>query len=462
MAARPSPGTASVRRALVLPAAASWGAWLLALGLPILFLHVDHQPVLSLPAGSTELDVALSDLVVLAIVVAAGAVLRERAARLRPGLPLWVAAASLLALVAVGTVVPILVDPAYAAAENAVTALKFGEYVLLAPAVAVLVRRVSDARVVLASVAAWSAFCALVALAQFVGVVDAYGKRDPLARAPSLLGREDYAVLGAAALSLAFVAIALAPRGRRSGLLAPVAAVAGAAGVVLAGGLAGLLGSMLGAAGAIVLAARRRTLTLRRALAVGALLVAVGVGVALMRSGDITAFMRFLGVEQRQEAEEGEVQTYAHRTLLAYIGLRIFADHPLTGVGWQRSRAEAGYEPYLDDARERFPREPPRAFPSPEHRWGVHNAFLQAGADLGVLGLAAFLAVLVTAIWLGARTASRAPPGIALAAGAAVAWLLVAAGAWNARGIVAGIPLDALQWIAAGLAVAVRAGLEEH
>ena len=38
------------------------------------------------------------------------------------------------------------------------------------------------------------------------------------------------------------------------------------------------------------------------------------------------------------------------------------------------------------------------------------------------------------------------------------AWLLLLMGTWTAVGLVAGVPLDALTWIALGLAVAASAG----
>ena len=50
------------------------------------------------------------------------------------------------------------------------------------------------------------------------------------------------------------------------------------------------------------------------------------------------------------------MQSYSQRTLLAYIGLEIFLDHPLLGVGWQGSLDEAGYGPQLAAAHAPLPR----------------------------------------------------------------------------------------------------------
>ena len=103
-----------------------------------------------------------------------------------------------------------------------------------------------------------------------------------------------------------------------------------------------------------------------------------------MRAETIERFAEFLGIRDR--VEETGVESYAHRTLLAYIGGRIWLDHPVTGVGWQASSEQWAYGPYLDDARERFPNEPDQAFPAPEHPWGIQLLYLQVAADLGIAG----------------------------------------------------------------------------
>ena len=47
----------------------------------------------------------------------------------------------------------------------------------------------------------------------------------------------------------------------------------------------------------------------------------------------------------------------------------------------------------------------------------------------------------------------RALPTAAFFAVVAAGWIFVAIGTWNAIGIVAGIPLDAVMWLGFGLAV---------
>ena len=103
-----------------------------------------------------------------------------------------------------------------------------------------------------------------------------------------------------------------------------------------------------------------------------------------MRAETIERFAEFLGIRDR--VEQTGVESYAHRTLLAYIGGRIWLDRPITGVGWQASSEEWAYGPFLDDARRRFPNEPEQAFPSPDRPWGIQLLYLQVAADLGIAG----------------------------------------------------------------------------
>src|SRR5262245_4006772 len=69
----------------------------LVLALPLLFLHAEFQPTASLDAGSTTVDVRLSDVAVLAVLVAAIVDGRARGFDvLRPGRWVWAAAGGLV------------------------------------------------------------------------------------------------------------------------------------------------------------------------------------------------------------------------------------------------------------------------------------------------------------------------------------------------------------------------------
>jgi O-antigen ligase len=431
------------------------GAAVLALAAPVLFLHADLQPSLTLDLGSSEATLYLSDVAVLAVAAAAVVEGRRRGfAPLRAGRWVLLAAFAFLLAIGIGTIAPVIAGDDYPLLENVLTGAKFAEYVLLLPAVPLLLRTRRDVEVFFAMLAVWAALAALVAVLQFFGVVDAWEGR-PGDREPSFVGHHDLAALCGAVLSLGIGAIALGLGGR----LRVVAGAGGAVGLVLSGALAGLIGAVAAAAAALAVAARRGTLTARRALAVVGILALVTSGVIALRAANIAAFLRFIGVEPAREAETFGGESYVQRLALLYIGGRVFLDHPL-GVGWQGTAEESVYGPYVDDARRRFPNVPELSLPSPEHPWGVQNAYVQAAAELGVVGLALFLGVFATTIATALRSTRAGPLDPAFVALAALMWLLVTMGVWLGLGLVAGTPLVALMWLAAGLSVTAAAWRE--
>jgi len=330
----------------------------------------------------------------------------------------------------------------YPTAENLVTAAKFAEYALLAPAIAVLARRREDLALPIAVLVAWCAAAAIVGLVQFAGadILDAW---TPGHRQPSFLGHHDFAALAGGVLLLGLVWVVLGCDWRR---LRALAVAAGAIGLVLAAAVASLpglflAGLLLGAVGL-----RERVHVARLGVA-AAVLAAVAIGVLALRGGDVADFLRFAEDEPTQPTQQ--VETYSHRTLLAYIGGRIFLDHPLVGVGWQGSSEPAAFEPYLADAHRRFPDTAPLAFPAPDRRHGVQNAYVQTLSDLGLVGAALLVALAGAVVWRLRRVLLRSRLALVGAL-----WLLLAAGLWSALGLVTGIPLAALTWIALGFVAA--------
>ena len=430
----------------------------LALAIPIVFLHIRYQPKVHLGLGSTTAGIELSDLAVLAGALAAlWSGVREGWAPLRGGRAIWVAIAAVLLVVFAATFYGLARPPHYRFLTHLVTATKFAEYAVLAPAVPLLLRARRDVMLLFWTVAAWSVGATGWGLLQFSGLVNEFEGKRPLQREPSFLGIHDLAALSGGALALGLAVLALRPATRNERLLGWIAGASGAIGLVLSSAVAGALGIALAAAAAIVVGARRHVLTLARAGALVAIAVVVGVGVLLMRSGDVTSFIRFLGIGHEPK-KTADVESSVHRSLLAYIGVRIFADHPILGVGWQGSEEEGNYGPYLAAAHRRFPGEPAVAFPSPKHAWGVQNAYLQTLTDMGLVGFALLVVLLLSGLVLGLRAALRAPPEIAFLALVGVLWILVAAGVWNGLGLVAGIPLDALTWLSFGLVAAAARG----
>jgi O-antigen ligase len=213
-----------------------------------------------------------------------------------------------------------------------------------------------------------------------------------------------------------------------------------------------LLGATAGVCGVAAAGAAAWLLGRRRALAIGAVVLVVAGGTIAIRTVDTRPLLDALGIDRPREVATDPEASWQQRVALAYIGGRIFLDHPLLGVGWQGSSEPESYQPYLADARDRFPDLPERALPSPEDAWGVQNAYVQAAADLGVGGLVAWLALFLVPL----AVAWRAGP----AAGVPILWLLVSMGIWIGLGLVAGIPLVGLTWLSIGLAAASAAWRE--
>jgi len=435
--------------------AVAWPSLVPAAAVPVLFLHVRYQPGVDAELGSTTLGIELSDLAVLAIVVAAVVAGRRNGWEpLRAGRAIWLTEGVFLALVVAATVYPLLSEGHYRFLTHAVTAAKFCEYALLAPALVLLLRRRDDTLPLIWSVAAWSAVASAWALLQFAGLVDEFEGKRPLQREPSFVGIHDLAAFSGAALVIGLALLAIGTNSRGERVLGWTSGVAGAIGLALSAAAAGAAGIVLAA---IVLVAIRRP-SWPRTAAIGAVAAVGALGVVGIRSGEIERGIRAVGIGSKPKASY-DAESYTHRSLLAYIAVRMFAAHPVVGVGWQGSKELDNYGPYLADAHRRFPDEPPRVFPSPAHAWGVQNAYLQTLTDLGVIGFAALTALFTSAVTLGVRAARRARP-LALPSILGLLWLLVVAGVWNGLGLVAGIPLDALTWFAVGLIGAAAAWTE--
>ncbi|MEI7759692.1 MAG: O-antigen ligase family protein [Thermoleophilia bacterium] len=430
-------------------------ALVLALCVPLLCIHERYNPDFSLAAGSTSVSVALSDVAVLIVLIAAARAARRLGIEpLRRGGWTLAAAGTLIGLVIVGTLLGPLLTVGYPLPRSLVSAAKFAEYGALAVAVPLIVRRRADALAVAVALTAVAALATAVGILQIIGLLGNLDDVPPGRRMPSFVGLHDFAALAGVTLGIAIAAIA-SGTWHRLRALGAVAAVAGVVGVVIAGAMATVLALMLGGLLAFAMMVMRRTISLRRVLAIAGLLLAVTIGSLSLRSGDVADFVGFLGT---QDEQRNNVQSYSQRTVLAAIGVEIFLAHPLTGVGWQASELPVNFEPHLDAVRHRFPEVADEALPSDRHRWGIQNAYIQSAADLGILGLVALLATVATAL---ARAGSRAirgasPPG-PLALGIAIG-ILVCAAEWAALGLVPGITATALLWLLVGGAVALPRG----
>jgi O-antigen ligase len=306
----------------------------------------------------------------------------------------------------------------------------------------------------------WAGVASTVALVQLFGL-DIFEASTAGWRYPSFLGRHDLAALSALATSLAAAGIVVGRRAAPVPRLSSTATVAGVIGLVLAGSVTAAAGLAVGVA-TLALASRRRFApSARHLLALAAIVGVVAVGVTAVRSAALDDFLQFVGI--RDDDQTQGVESYSQRTVLAYIGLRIWQDSPIVGVGWQRSSRPEVFEPYIPDARERFPDVVDLAFPAEGREWGVQNLYIQMLADAGVIGLLLLLAVGAAGLVLAWRTVTYAPNPWAAGAGLTVLCaLLTMAGEWASLGIVAGIPLQAATCLLLGLAAAGAATVEEE
>ena len=432
------------------PAAAgrvSPGAVVLAVALPVLFLHVMYQSSAALPFGGTfKLQDAAALAVALAALVTA---LRDGVSRLRPALPVWIAALLFLGWLALDTIVPLASSAPYPWRTHLVTAAEFVEYAVLAPAVPLLVRRRADALLVLGMLVGWAAVASAVGVLQFAGA-HVFHPWPAHHRQPSFVGSHEFGGLEAAAIGVGFVGLLWHVRERRLRMLLWAAVAVGLVGFALDASVAAIAGLVPAALVTAWVAGRRGLVSRRWIAAALAGVVAATCGVVALRANDLDQFLRFAGLRHAEASTSRNVQTYSQRTVLAYIGFEVWLDHPVAGAGWEATLDPATLAPVLPAAHARFPDVAARAFPSPAHEFGIQLLYVQALSDLGVIGLALLLGVLAVPLVLGLRTALRAPPEAAAGAALGVFWLLVVLGLFLGIGLVAGIPTDALFWLSLG------------
>jgi hypothetical protein len=426
------------------------GDLILAAALPIVFLSERFQPGFTLHLGATQVDIRLADLAVVSVAFVAAVVAKQQGlAALRAGRAVWITAAAFLAFTFVATFYPLGFAHGYPWKTHLVTAFKYSEYALLAPAVPLLVRTGRQVHLLMVAVTALSAVATLIGLLQFGGV-HILAAWPAGGRQPSFVGVDDFGALSAATYVLAVGCVAAGPHSSFERRLAWTAGVAGGLGVICSGSLAAVLGSLLAAGAAAAVSRRWHLLTLRRGLALALMAATMVGGGIFMRGTALTSFAHFLGVGHTNPSTQ--VESYSQRWVLDYIGFRMFAGHPVLGTGWASGYDQEAYGPYLAAARARFPSQPPLAFPSPEHPWGIQNAYVQTLAELGIVGFALFVTMILTGLGVAGRQLRGAVPAPNTPALIGLLWLLVAAGVWNSLWLIAGIPFDALIWLAFGFA----------
>lgn len=432
-------------RALVREArTASGGALVLAVAVPFVFLHPKYQP--SLTHGSVGID--LSDLAFAAVVIAGIWTLRRNGPAALTAQPvLWLLFAAFLIWLVGSIAWATHYDPNYPLHSRVVSAFKYVEFAMLAPVAALVLRKAADRSALLLAVAAWSTFLTMVGALQFLGIVNEFEGRRPVQREPSYIGIHELGVFSGVALTIAFASILIARRSR----LGWLAGVAGGLGVALAAALDAVGGIAVAAAAGAIVAARRGHVGVRRVLVLTAIVAAVAAASVSLRGSAVSAFLEFLGVTPANTQTNQNVQSYSHRTLLGYIGLRIWLDHPVAGAGWQESHEPAAFEKHLAAAHRRFPDEPNVAFPSPDHRWGVQNGIIQTLADLGAVGLLLLGLVVAASLRVAARVARAEDDERAHTAVIALGGLIVAVAVFTGTGLLPGTSVEAMLWLTVGV-----------
>ena len=265
-------------------------------------------------------------------------------------------------------------------------------------------------------------------------------------RQASFLGEHDFAALATLPLLYGLTLVLTRRRGRRAAL----AIVAGSIGCILGSALASLLGLYVGVATLIGIAALRRNLQLRPLLVTAATVAVVTAGTLTIRSADLGFLQSWFGKPASRPGQYAS--SWSQRLIFAYIGGRIFIDHPLLGTGWYGDLPPHTFARYLPDARRRFSDQPPRYFPRADGEFIPQQTFDQVLYELGLAGGITLLGLLVSLGRACARTARRALGSLS---SLPAAWLAGSIGALAGEGFFGGTPLAATFWLVAGVALAV-------
>ena len=394
-------------------------------------------PSLDLGAGGTTLSIGPADIALLTIAVLAAIRLRDR--RTVPS-PLLLGAIAAFALLILVSAIPNGAD-AFAAAG------KLAELAVLALGVVAFV----DTRERLALLASFLVgFCAVAAAWGAVQFVADGGSRQG-----SFMGEHDLAALATMVLALGLAH--LFAREGRPPTLALVALGVGALGLVVGASLASVLGLYLATATLIALALARREYRRRAVVVAVTVCAAVTAATYGIRSADLGFLQSWFGPPPETPGQYAA--GWSQRLIFVYIGGRVFLDHPILGTGWEGELPPSDYADYLPDARERFSDQPATYFPQEDETFIPQQTFDQVLFELGLVGAAAFLALVVLAV-RRATLAGRLPRAgepWAEQAYIPLAWLASLGGALAGAALFGGSPLAALFWLTAGVAAAAPA-----
>ena len=268
-------------------------------------------------------------------------------------------------------------------------------------------------------------------------------------RQASFLGEHDLAALSTASVVVGLAALHCR---HRLGRLPLVAGAVGCLGIVLGAALASLLGLYLAAAALVAIAAIRRSLRLRAVVITVLVAITLTGATYSLRAGELGFLQQWFA--PAENAQPGQyAASWSQRLIFAYVGGRVFLANPVLGTGWWGELPPREFARFLPDARARFPDQPPHYFPAADRPFIPQQTFDQVGYELGIVGLAALLALIAAAARDALRSARRWPSGEPdeLAAYLAAPWLASLLGAIAGSALFGGTPMAALFWLTFGL-----------
>jgi hypothetical protein len=406
----------------------------LCVALALSLVRSINQPELTVHAFGNSITFVPADVAFAALAVLCVRRLLERRSLPRPARAITAAGAGFAAW--------LLLSSAVSGGSAFIGAAKLTEYGLLALGVILFVTRRPQL---------WLLYAVLV-LVDAIGVGRALYDfaNHPGSREGAFLGEHDLAALSTMTLTGA-LAVLFAPRSR--GRFFAFAGLVGAIGITLGAALAQLVGLYLAVAAVLAVAYLRRSVTIRALVVTLAVTGAVTAGTLSLRSGDLGFLQSWFGT--KKETTQGQYAgSWSQRLIYAYIGGRIFLDHPILGSGWYGLIPPRVYGKYVPDARRRFSDQPPSYFPSPPADFIPQQTYDQVLYELGLVGAALFLALAAATIRGVIRFARTWPPG-RTDAGLAylpLAWVASLAGALAGAALFGGIPITAIFWFTLGVA----------
>ncbi len=266
-------------------------------------------------------------------------------------------------------------------------------------------------------------------------------------RQPSFLGEHDFAALATLPVLYGFCVLYEGSSRRR----AWIAITVGSVGCILGAALASLVGFYLGAAILVVVRAVRRRLTLHQAVSTLLVVAVVTAGTLTIRAGSLGFLQSWFGKPPSRPGQYAS--SWSQRLIYVYVGGRMFLAHPILGTGWWSLEPPKEFVQYLPAARRHFSDQPRRYFPPADKPFIPQQTYDEVLYELGLVGAAILLAVLVT-LGQRARQAARFSPD-AVEATLPGAWLAATVGALAGEGLFGGTAVAATFWLTAGVIVAL-------